>query len=144
MAMLQRVATPFGAPSGMEAMQSNSAMDPPVSQTLRPQQLHTFNQYLQVPGQSFAPSSFMHQDTAYETMEQDGSPMDPSAVDGLDTKMSTQHRFDMSHPLPPSAEKFRFQTTLNAATAMIKQADETPITYLNKGQAYSLSVVDTL
>jgi hypothetical protein len=49
----------------------------------------------------------------------------------------------MSHPLPPSAEKFRFYSTLNAPTAMIKRADEIPITYLNKGQAYSLTVADT-
>jgi hypothetical protein len=144
MAMLQNVTTPFGAPPGMEAMQSNAAMDPSVFQTLQPHQLHNFNQYLHVSGQSFAPSSFMHQDTGYETMEQDGSPMDPSAVDGQDAKMSVQHRIQLSHALPPSAEKFRFQSTLNAATAMIKQADEIPITYLNKGQAYSLSVVDTL
>ena len=33
--------------------------------------------------------------------------------------------------------------TLNAPTAMIKNSDEIPITYLNKGQAYTLSVVDT-
>lgn len=33
--------------------------------------------------------------------------------------------------------------TLRAPTAMVKHADEIPITYLNKGQAYTLSVVDT-
>ena len=33
--------------------------------------------------------------------------------------------------------------TLNAPTAMIKHADEIPVTYLNKGQAYTLNVVDT-
>lgn len=38
---------------------------------------------------------------------------------------------------------FRFHATLNAPTAMIKHADEIPVTYLNKGQAYSISVVDT-
>lgn len=32
--------------------------------------------------------------------------------------------------------------TLRAPTAMIRQADEIPVTYLNKGQAYSISVVD--
>jgi hypothetical protein len=34
--------------------------------------------------------------------------------------------------------------TLNAPTAMIKHSDEVPISYLNKGQAYSLLVIDTL
>lgn len=150
-AMLQSVTTPFGAPLGMEAMQSNTAMDPSVFHTLQPHQLHNFNPYLQVPGQnqSFAPSHFMHQDTGYETMEQDGSPMDSSAVENQNSKMSTALQaqqginVQMSHAMPPSGEKFRFHSTLNAATAMIKQADEIPITYLNKGQAYSLSVVDT-
>ena len=44
--------------------------------------------------------------------------------------------------LPPHAEKFRFHTTLNAPTAMVKHADEIPISYLNKGQAYSISIID--
>ena len=33
--------------------------------------------------------------------------------------------------------------TLNAPTAMVKYADEIPITYLNKGQAYSISISDS-
>lgn len=45
--------------------------------------------------------------------------------------------------MPLSGEKFRFHVTLNAPTAMIKSADEIPVTYLNKGQAYSISIVDT-
>jgi hypothetical protein len=56
---------------------------------------------------------------------------------------SRQFGMAMSVPLPASAEKFRFHTALNAPTAMIKHADEIPVTYLNKGQAYSLSIVDT-
>jgi CP2 transcription factor len=38
---------------------------------------------------------------------------------------------------------FRYHSTLNAPTAMIKHADEIPVTYLNKGQSYTISVVDT-
>ena len=44
---------------------------------------------------------------------------------------------------PSSTEIFRFAAALNAPTAMVKSAEEIPITYLNKGQAYSLSIVDT-
>jgi len=33
--------------------------------------------------------------------------------------------------------------TLNAPTAMIKHPDEIPVTYLNKGQAYTISITDT-
>ena len=39
--------------------------------------------------------------------------------------------------------RLRFHTTLNAPTAMIKHSDETSVTYLNKGQVYTLSVYDT-
>lgn len=38
---------------------------------------------------------------------------------------------------------FRWHVTLNAPTAMIKHTDEVPVTYLNKGQAYSIAIVDT-
>ena len=40
--------------------------------------------------------------------------------------------------------RFRYHVTLNAPTAMIRYADEIPVTYLNKGQAYSISIVDTV
>ncbi|KAI9686030.1 MAG: hypothetical protein M1822_004013 [Bathelium mastoideum] len=43
----------------------------------------------------------------------------------------------------PRAEKFRYHVTLNAPTAMLKRSDDTPLTYLNKGQTYSLSIRDT-
>lgn len=124
------------------------------------QQHHQFNPFVQPhpSQQAFAPSSFVHQDTGYETMDQDGSPMDS---DNPDERMGSiestyhgqspmmggfqqrQYGMPMALPLHPSAEKFRFHVTLNAPTAMIKHADEIPVTYLNKGQAYSLSIVDT-
>lgn len=130
---------------------------------IHPQQFHQqhhYNPFIQPtpPQPSFAPSSFVHQDTGYETMDQDGSPLDSDAreerIGSMDAAfhsqsppmMSYQARhfgMPMTHGLPPSAEKFRFHATLNAPTAMIKHADEIPVTYLNKGQAYSLSVVDT-
>lgn len=43
-----------------------------------------------------------------------------------------------------SVTRFRYQVTLNAPTAMTKHVDEIPVTYLNKGQAYSVTVVDSL
>lgn len=59
------------------------------------------------------------------------------------TFQSNQYDMAVNPPMPASAEKFRFHVTLNAPTAMIKHAEEIPITYLNKGQAYSISIVDT-
>ncbi|KAL2210787.1 hypothetical protein CC79DRAFT_1340954 [Sarocladium strictum] len=155
--------TPLSMPTSGDALQAGPAiLDMSGFQTLQPHQLHHFNPFIQAapPQQGFAPSSFVHQDTGYETMEQDGSPLgsDPSdggRVTSIDSAFHSttqmvpgfQPRMPagmaMSHSLPPSAEKFRFHSTLNAPTAMIKQADEIPITYLNKGQAYSLTVADS-
>lgn len=124
-------------------------------------QFQHFNPFIQAPPPqpSFAPSSFVHQDTGYETMDQDGSPMDSDPAEerlaSIDSNFQSHHHSPMmayqarqfgmpiTVPLPASAEKFRFHTALNAPTAMIKHADEIPVTYLNKGQAYSLSIVDT-
>ncbi|KAK4664896.1 uncharacterized protein QC763_508610 [Podospora pseudopauciseta] len=124
-----------------------------------PQQFHQFHPFMQhqPPQPSFAPSSIFRQDTGYETMDQDDSPMNSDPADehmvSIDSKFhgqspmvafqTRQFGMSMSVPLPASAEKFRFHTALNAPTAMIKHADEIPVTYLNKGQAYSLSIVDT-
>jgi hypothetical protein len=155
--------TPLSMPTSGDALQAGPAiLDMSGFQTLQPHQLHHFNPFIQAapPQQGFAPSSFVHQDTGYETMEQDGSPLgsDPSDGGRVTSIESAFHpttqmvpgfqprvhsSIAMGHPLPPSAEKFRFHSTLNAPTAMIKQADEIPITYLNKGQAYSLTVADT-
>ena len=124
-----------------------------------PHQFHNYNPFMQPPAHqpSYAPSSFVHQDTGYETMDQDGSPVDSDgpedrmgSIDGSFSAHSPMMGYQprsfgvpMSTHLPPSAGSFRFHTTLNAPTAMIRHADEIPVTYLNKGQAYSLSVVDT-
>ena len=44
---------------------------------------------------------------------------------------------------PRSSYNFRYKVTLNAPTAMIGQADEVPVTYLNKGQAYAIQIYDS-
>ncbi|KAI1325997.1 CP2 transcription factor-domain-containing protein [Xylariaceae sp. FL0255] len=129
--------------------------------TMAPHQFHpNFNPFIQAAPQqaSYAPSSFVHHDTGYETMDHDGSPissegpgdrmgsMDATFQSQSPPMMAFQHRqfgVSMAHQLPTSAEKFRFHATLNAPTAMIRHADEIPVTYLNKGQAYSLSIIDT-
>ncbi|KAH8757379.1 CP2 transcription factor [Diaporthe sp. PMI_573] len=170
--------TPLSMPTTEAAMQSGPGSGPGPNPSpammnisgfhhgpanLHPAQFHQqqqFNPFVQPhpQQQSFAPSTFVHQDTGYETMDQDGSPMGSdqgderigsidSAFHGQSPMMGFQPRqqYGMSMPMPmhPSAEKYRFHVTLNAPTAMIKHADEIPVTYLNKGQAYSLSIVDT-
>lgn len=152
--------TPLSMPTSEGAVHSGpGTMEiPGYHHGFHPQQFQQFHPFIQPPPPqpSFAPSSFMHQDTGYETMDQ-GSPMDSDHADerlgSIDSNFqahspmvafqSRQFGMAMSVPLPASAEKFRFHTALNAPTAMIKHADEIPVTYLNKGQAYSLSIVDT-
>lgn len=162
--------TPLSMPTTDAALQSSGPMMEmpgfhPGPPGLHPSQYHPqqhFNPFVQPhPHQpSFAPSSFVHQDTGYETMDQDGSPMGSDQTDdrmgSIDSAFEghsqsplmafqsrQQYGMSMSAAMHPSAEKFRFHATLNAPTAMVKHADEIPVTYLNKGQAYSLSVVDT-
>lgn len=142
-------------PNSGDPLHSGAAvMDMSGFQALQPHQFHHFNPFIQGAQpvqQAFAPTSFVHQDTGYETMEQDGVMLEapppehrvPSMAPTALQQQKIVSRMQMSHTLPPNAEKFRFHSTLNAPTAMIKHADEIPITYLNKGQAYSLSVVDT-
>ncbi|KFY93095.1 hypothetical protein V500_03915 [Pseudogymnoascus sp. VKM F-4518 (FW-2643)] len=108
---------------------------------------------LQPQQQSYAPAIFMHQHPGYETMDlNDFLIHDSSRIASLD--LNRQHQsptvsrqskqLEMSvTPPPTSAEKSSFHAVLNAPTAMIKHIDETPVTYLNKGQTYLLSIVDT-
>ncbi|KAJ6137051.1 hypothetical protein N7497_012303 [Penicillium chrysogenum] len=42
-----------------------------------------------------------------------------------------------------NGEKFRFNVSLRAPTAIVKNISEIPVTYLNKAQPYNLSVIDT-
>ncbi|KAI0835980.1 CP2 transcription factor-domain-containing protein [Hypoxylon sp. FL0890] len=157
------LSTPLSLPTSEGAIQAGPAMMDLTQfhHGIPPHQFQQpFNPFIQPtpPQASFAPSSFVHHDTGYETMDHDGSPLDSDSheehIGSMDATFSQsppnmmgfQHRqfgAPMSHILPPSADKFRFHSTLNAPTAMIKHADEIPVTYLNKGQAYSLAVVDT-
>ncbi|KAH0356628.1 hypothetical protein KCU81_g876, partial [Aureobasidium melanogenum] len=105
---------------------------------------------------TFPPHNFQHQAPVFDQLDSQAtdSPMCGGEMN-LDVEMSNQAQVDpMSPPhlnnaalvaLPqhPSSENFRYRVTLNAPTAMVKTADEIPVTYLNKGQAYTLNVHDT-
>lgn len=121
--------------------------------------------------QGFPPAHFTHH-SSYDSMEGPGgeSPVDDL---GMNMDMHASHHSPdaLFHPqalqtsmhtapVHPTGDKyvtglptrrssrlifcrFRYHVTLNAPTAMIKHSDEIPVTYLNKGQAYTLNVVDT-
>ncbi|KZZ92113.1 CP2 transcription factor [Moelleriella libera RCEF 2490] len=147
------IGTPLSMPNSGEALHAGAGvMDLSGFQPLQPHQFHHFNPFIAggAPQQPYAPTSFLHQDTGYETMEQDGNAPEAPSSDHRVPPAPTAIQQDKSasqmqiaQRLPPNAENFRFHSTLNAPTAMIKRADEIPITYLNKGQAYTLSVIDT-
>lgn len=143
--------TPLSMPTSDEDLPANTVMGmSSFEHTMPPHFYNPFSHHHQQPQDSYAPSSFLHQDTGYETMDQDGSPLaDDGRLDVMDTSfhqspvMAFQPIYDgRMAAMPPTAEKFRFHVTLNAPTAMIKHSDEIPVTYLNKGQAYSVAIHD--
>ncbi|THY25817.1 hypothetical protein D6D01_04869 [Aureobasidium pullulans] len=122
---------------------------------------------------TFPPHNFQHQGPLFEQLDSQAadSPMCGGDMN-LDVEMSNQTQMEpmfqpqlsnaalVALPQHPSSEKsvlsppfsmpcahnllsFRYRVTLNAPTAMVRSADEIPITYLNKGQAYTLNVHDT-
>lgn len=112
------------------------------------------NPFALQPHPTFAPHHFSHQPSAFEPLAptHDESPMDN--VVATDVEMQGQspvltfpsQTYDEN--IRPTLtqqphENFRYHVTLNAPTAMIKHAEEIPVTYLNKGQAYSIAIVDT-
>lgn len=138
----------LGTPLSSDDSHPVSAVD---MQGFHPHLLHTqpFHDHRSFqPQQSYAPSSFVHRDSRYDTME-------ASNVDATSEKVD-EHQPPESAMYPataygetsmiqmPSLEKFRYHITLNAPTAMIRQADEIPVTYLNKGQAYAISIHDSI
>ena len=164
--------TPLSLPTSEAAINVGTSMDMRAftSGPIHPHHFDNFDVF--APQQSFAPSQFQNQPSHFESMDASGnaSPMDDDV--GMNADMhnaSPMLAFDSSFggeiaaSAPQSADKyvlqpesplfgfvadsvahsFRFHVTLNAPTAMIKQADEIPVTYLNKGQAYSVSIVDT-
>ncbi|KAJ4506269.1 hypothetical protein HRR78_008190 [Exophiala dermatitidis] len=100
--------------------------------------------------QTFAPQQFLqHQDSGYVAMDDSPHKTTPNQADlGHEQATVNQAIAQLMSgsvgvaELPPG-EKLRFHTTLNAPTAMVRHADEIPITYLNKGQAYTMSIWDT-
>lgn len=115
--------------------------------------------------QAFAPQQFLqHQDSGYVAMDDTPQKTTPTQLEMGQRQLS--RGLSIQQPVPgtvgmtslPMGEqyvlfwfcqlssnmclRFRFHTTLNAPTAMVRHVDEIPITYLNKGQAYTMSIWD--
>jgi hypothetical protein len=74
----------------------------------------------------------------YLAREVHGKFMNPGITRNQDLYGQYDPRF-MSCDLP---YRFRFSTILHAATAMLRHSSDIPVTYLNKRQAYTISVID--
>lgn len=142
-------------------------------QLLHPQQpfhdafhSQTHNQHLQPPQNYAPPSIFLqHQDSGYGAVDDSSKNPTPnqdemhSMHQGLVPPPIQQHDSGVSLSgyssgdksvnqtlisyYPNFGDRFRYHTTLNAPTAMVRNTDEIPVTYLNKGQAYTMSIYDT-
>ncbi|KAI2622052.1 CP2 transcription factor-domain-containing protein [Xylaria nigripes] len=105
---------------------------------------------------SFTPASFVRRDVAYETLNHGGTPISPKvlrgSMDSMDTNFQSRPQQGFipgsstartARALSPTAGQFRFQCTLNAPSARLGDPDKFQMTYLNKGQAYAISIIDT-
>lgn len=161
--------TPLSMPASMHALHAPdpNMHYPHFNPQMLPhgQQYHDAFQHQQAHQQSYAPPShfLQHQDSGYAAMDDSPHKVTPNGGDihTMPPSMAqVMPQLDLlSGPVLPSGEKyvidrvsemiadhsarFRFHTTLNAPTAMVRNNDEIPITYLNKGQAYTMSIFDT-
>ncbi|KAL7272475.1 hypothetical protein RUND412_004717, partial [Rhizina undulata] len=150
------IGTPLSLPNA-------TSMPPPTTnsmhdfapQTIQPQQFHNyhpFTQPLQAPYLNAvqytgrppsAPGSPMDMGEGVDIMADapllDGN----SIIDGGPMMSLAGKQYDHEQASITTTERFRFHVVLNAPTAMIKHPDEIPVTYLNKGQAYAISIIDT-
>lgn len=163
--------TPLSLPNSIHALHApDPNMHYPH---FNPQMLHHGHSYaepfqhqqVQQQQQSYAPPShfLQHQDSGYAAMDDSPHKVTPTGSEHHQMQQNvapSMQQIDLMgasyHPssdkyVAPSFEhnaitnnsRFRFHTTLNAPTAMVRSNDEIPITYLNKGQAYTMSIFDT-
>ncbi|KAJ5155612.1 hypothetical protein N7492_008415 [Penicillium capsulatum] len=141
---------------GMNMMTPLSLSNPAMHQQAHPQTLDHFNPqflghnmpevnpYLQ--SASFAPSTFVHRDSTFDAMDESG---DASSLNEIAPDSASNVTASTDFPMADHGmayargEKFRYNVALRATTAMVKSSREVPISYLNKGQAYNLTVTDT-
>ncbi|KIW00370.1 hypothetical protein, variant [Verruconis gallopava] len=152
-------------PTSEGAIHASQATNAPLHgfqpQTLAPQVFHnpnpfSFHAQPSQHVQAFPPHQFGHHPSGFDAFAHPGEPPKHDEHMRHDVEMQetsptvpfVPQAFDATmQPAPPVHQppmnNFRYHVTLNAPTAMIKHASEIPVTYLNKGQAYSISIVDT-
>ncbi|GLA52470.1 hypothetical protein AnigIFM63604_009332 [Aspergillus niger] len=109
-----------------------------------PPHFHNPQPFAQQP--AFAPGAFVQSDAGYDAMDDSVEELSLNDVDMQGNASShyvTSTIQDDQASIQNPGETFRYHVTLRAPTAMINHQAEIPVTYLNKGQAYSVSVIDS-
>lgn len=91
-------------------------------------------------------TTLIHQNFGYATLDDVYQDIFTSRCSGQSnpkSDMATPKAQVNEHWLYNHREKFRYNATLQAPTAMHQPGNEKPVTYLNKGQPYSLTVADS-
>ncbi|KAJ5989966.1 hypothetical protein N7522_010173 [Penicillium canescens] len=97
---------------------------------------------------AYPPSAFVHSDLADGAADGTSETTFPGDVDNRGNGTSQlgtpqdSHSPEMRHPSHDD-HQFRYRVTLNTPTAMIHDPKRPPVTYLNKAQIYTLSIVDS-
>ncbi|PYH67099.1 uncharacterized protein BO88DRAFT_417018 [Aspergillus vadensis CBS 113365] len=96
---------------------------------------------------TFAPTAFVQSDAGYDTMDES---VEEHSLNNMDVQSNTpSHNLvssiqdDQASIMNPG-ETLCYRITLCVPTAMINDQAEIPVTYLNKGQVYSVSVIDCI
>ncbi|KAL4800624.1 CP2 transcription factor-domain-containing protein [Aspergillus venezuelensis] len=135
--------TPLSLSQHGQMPANNMAIDPFSQQFISP----SFQNPQQfAPQVTFAPNEFVQGDMGFDAVDEsldEGSLQDVDMQGNAQSHMSSMMSGSVQQGLQIPGENFRYNVTLSAPTAMINHQNEIPVTYLNKGQAYSLSVVDT-
>lgn len=131
--------TPLSIANTMSGSHHPVHMDQQLQQQYLSQQMPEINPYIQQA--SFAPSAFMHRDS-FDAMDESGDNRSLASLQVSNVASSTDHS-DGLNILYAEGENFRYNVVLRAPTAMVKHKREVPISYLNKGQAYNLTVIDS-
>ncbi|KAL1835560.1 hypothetical protein VTJ49DRAFT_6456 [Mycothermus thermophilus] len=148
-------ATPRSMPNSDGVVQSaTEPMDMSAFNSYHPLHFQPYNHFMHDSGSSqhpsYAPMS-LHQDAGHEAMDMDADhtnnrtgSVDSSVQDpSVSAAKKPRTTLNTTFPLPAAADGLRYRAVLLAPTAMTKHADEIPVTYLNKGQIYSLTITDT-
>ena len=143
--------TPLSMPHSVHALPAHEGhLD---MQHFQPHLMHHHSQFQHPYAQpTYAPPHhfLQHQDSGYVAMEGSSHKTTPNenenAMGPPSSAGQVAQAINAFMGMPPnmlSGERFRYHTTLNAPTAMVRHMEEIPVTYLNKGQAYTLSIFDT-